>query len=65
MYIPPNRASPQAISLGLAKELPTDVSLLEDAAKEIENAIGHLSKTHLNAVEAVSTGPRPLKGVHV
>lgn len=44
IYIPPSRAHrASSISLGLAPELPDDVGVLEDAAKEIENAISHLS----------------------
>ena len=45
IYIPPSRAhKATSISLGLTAELPDDVGVLEDAAKEIENAISHLSK---------------------
>ncbi|KAL8449274.1 hypothetical protein Emag_003658 [Eimeria magna] len=45
IYIPPSRTHrASSIGLGLAPELPDDLGVLEDAVKEIENAISHLTR---------------------
>ncbi|OEH74685.1 hypothetical protein cyc_03368 [Cyclospora cayetanensis] len=60
IYIPPSRAfKASSISLGLTPELPDDLGILEDAAKEIENAISHLKRSNREIQEFDPNGEDP------
>ncbi|KAL8269952.1 hypothetical protein Esti_006140 [Eimeria stiedai] len=60
IYIPPSRAHrASSISLGLVPELPDDMGVLEDAVKEIENAISHLRRSNKEMQEFDPEGVDP------